>query len=376
MNRIAFLLGSLNRGGTETLLLDVLRNSQHNGLNAICLYRKSGDLKTDFENCGVKVSNLSVGKNPIFYLQRLRRLLFENKIDCVHAQQPIDAFYAKIACLGTNIKVFLTLHGYDFNNTAVEHYLLSYILKRTDKNVFVSSTLKNYYLQKFNLNPIKQEVIYNGISFDKLNKNVLPGLRNELGSSQLKGELGIDKTTLLLGTVGNFVPGRDQLTICRFLNEFHHQNKDWHFVFVGKRDESYKERYDECLNYCKVNNLGSNVSFLGSRSDVPEILKQLDAFVYSTNHDTFGIAVVEAMVTGIPVFVNSWEVMREITENGKYATLYETGNEKDLLTKFTLFLQNKDFYIQKAKDASGYVNNKFSIEKYISELKAMYSSIL
>ena len=97
--------------------------------------------------------------------------------------------------------------------------------------------------------------------------------------------------------------------------------------------------YDECVTYCQQNSLLDKVSFLGSRDDVPTILQQLDAFVYATDHDTFGIGVVEAMAVGIPVFVNDWEVMTEITDNGKFATLYKSKDEKDLLRHFLLFLQ-------------------------------------
>jgi glycosyltransferase involved in cell wall biosynthesis len=131
--------------------------------------------------------------------------------------------------------------------------------------------------------------------------------------------------------------------------------------------------YNDCVKYCRQNNLLENVSFLGSRDDVPGILSQLDAFVYATDHDTFGIGVVEAMAVGIPVFVNDWMVMSEITDDGKYATLYKTKDEQDLLRHFLLFLQDKTNYLTKAANASSFVRQKYSIEKYIEKLKQVYS---
>ena len=79
------------------------------------------------------------------------------------------------------------------------------------------------------------------------------------------------------------------------------------------------------------------------------------------------------MAVGIPVFVNDWDVMKEITGNGKYATLYKTKNENDLLREFMLFLQNKALYQAKANEASIFVRKQYSIEKHIEKLKKVYN---
>src|ERR1035437_743786 len=99
--KIAYLLGSLNRGGTETLLLDVFRNAKANKLNVIGIYRKTGALEQDFIYSGVSMSKLSFQKNVFGYLLHLRKLLTDNQIEIVHAQQPLDAFLSRLACIGT-----------------------------------------------------------------------------------------------------------------------------------------------------------------------------------------------------------------------------------------------------------------------------------
>ena len=384
--RIAYLLGSLNRGGTENLLLDVFRNAGRNNLHAIGLYRKPGVLEKDFRESGLQISKIP-DSNFIRYILQLRKQLLDNNINIAHAQQPIDALYAWLACLGTEIKVILTIHGYDFNESSLGRWIIKFIIKKTARNIFVSDAQLKYYQQKYHLNPERQLVVYNGISFDKLD---IPDTRQmrvssapESNSSQqfndaksLRDELQLTSTTLLLGAVGNFNGVRDQMVTCRFLKLLYEQNVDFHFVFVGKRIDSTPQLYDDCIRFCEQSNISDKVSFLGSRNDVPFILHQLDAFLYSTDHDTFGIAVVEAMAVGIPVFVNDWDVMREITGNGKYATLYKTKDENDLLREFMLFLQNKDRYKAKANDASKYVREHYSIEKHINELKKVYHNMI
>ena len=240
--RIAYLLGSLNRGGTETLLLDVFRNAGKSNLNAIGLYRKSGALEKEFKESGLQISKVKA-LNFIGYILQLRKQLLKNNINIAHAQQPIDALYALLACTGTGIKIILTFHGYDFNETILGRWIIRFIIKRTDGNIFVSEALLNHYQQKYQLNPDNQQVVCNGISFDKLDAS--DTLRATASSNipvtvssdktgtpmSLRKELKLSSDTHLLGTVGNFVLGRDQLTLCRFLKLLNQQNLNFHFWF-------------------------------------------------------------------------------------------------------------------------------------------------
>jgi len=376
MSKIAFLLGSLNRGGTETLLLDVFRNATKNALDAVCIYRKTGVLETEFESSGVRMKRIPFSKNIAGYLLRLRKELIRENVEVIHAHQPIDALYAYLASWGLKKKIVLTFHGYDYTDGKVGQAILRYIVRRTDDNIYVSDTQREYYQHKYGLYPQKQRVVYNGISFDKLDTfdTRSAALSRTPGNTQsLRNELKLSTNTLLMGAVGNFNAVRDQLTMCHFLKLLHEKQVDFHFVFVGKRVVGLEYLYDRCVEYCQENGLEKKVSFLGVRNDVPSILGNLDAFVYSTDHDTFGIAVVEAMAMKIPVFVNDWGVMQEITDNGKYASLYKTKDDEDLLREFMLFLQNKPLYDEKAKKAAEYVREQYSIEKHIEKLMMVYS---
>lgn len=364
--KVAYLLGSLNRGGTETLILDLLRNLKNQSIEAFLVYRKGGFLEDDFKAACTKHIKLSV-KQPLKYIIGLRKYILQNNIQIIHAHQFIDAFLAYFACVGMKSRIVLTLHGYDYNFSLKNKLLLGYILKRTDLNIFVSKQQQEYYLHKYKLNSIYQEVIYNGISFEKFN----------VTSSQLnlKKELNLEPNTLLLGMVGNFVPVRDHFTVCKFLNLLKLNNVDFHFVFVGAQSPTHPELYEDCIRFCKTNNLSDCVSFLGSRPDVPEILHELDAFVYSTDHDTFGIAVIEAIYAGLPVFVNNWPVMLEVTENGAIASIYKTKDENDLYMKFRVFLENKEDYRANAKNNALNVYNKFNIKNNIDSLNKIYKRL-
>ena len=134
-----------------------------------------------------------------------------------------------------------------------------------------------------------------------------------------------------------------------------------------------RNRWDNCINYCVENELEKNVFFLGTRQDIPGLLNQINAFVYSSSHDTFGIAVIEAMACGIPVIVNDWEVMMEITENGNYAEIFKSKDPKNLSHKIFEFISNGFLYNDRAKKIKPIIKEKYNITNYLQNLKILYT---
>jgi L-malate glycosyltransferase len=367
--KIAYLLGSLNRGGTETLILDIAKNACKYGLNIICIHRKRGLLFDSFKRSGIELFELMpANRFDVFYLIRLRKVLRKQNIQIVHSHLLIDTMAALLATTGSKIKVVFTLHGHMVTHDRLSYLLFRIAFRKADRLIFVSRSQLTDYTSKFSrLDKNKCQVINNGIDFSKLDTPP---------ANTLREELKIPENCLLLGSVGNFTSGRDQFTICRFLSLLKNKEIDFRFLFVGAKFEKEAWLYDRCISYCRDNDLSGKVIFTGTRNDIPAILQILDAFLYSTVNDTFGIAIIEAIATGIPVFANDTEVMKEITENGNLATLYRTNNENDLLEKFIHFNENKTTYRNKAAGSAVMVNEKYSIRNHINALKIDYHNLL
>jgi len=367
--KVAYLLGSVTRGGTETLLLDIFYQARSTSFDIIGIYRKEGPLSESFHSSGLPVVKLAPSSisDILHYLWRLRKLLEREKVDIAHAQQPIDALYARIASLGRRVKVVLTFHGYDFQSGRLGRFLIRFSLVMVDMNIFVSETQCKYYKKSYKLQQIRQAVIYNGIKFEKFIVS---------NDSSIRKELGVSENSLLIGMVGSFLPIRDQMTICHFLDLLKRKGIDFTFLFIGKKDDTNSYLFEDCLTFCRNNNLMDKVLFLGSRNDIPAILPQLDAFIYSSNHDTFGIAVIEAIAAGIPVFVNDWEVMKEITGNGSKAILYRTKNAKDLYDKFLDYLKQPQIYRKAAVENAAWARETYNIQSHIEHLRKIYSTLM
>jgi glycosyltransferase involved in cell wall biosynthesis len=362
--KIAYMFGALRRGGTETLMLDLFHNGQDAGFEFIGIHRKDGEYKNEFYTSGQMLTKLAprFPLDPV-YIFRLRKLLKQNKINIVHAQINMDTLYAKMATFGTKIKVLQTIHGFDYGLKGIGAKIFEQSLKKTSGNIFVSQFQRNYYIKKYRLTPENQYIVYNCISFSKIdNQKEIVSLLPEY-----KG--------MLFGSVGNFVNTRSQIIICKFLKLLSDKGIVFRFVFAGLRIESQGQLYDECYDFCKNNNLLDKVIFLGGRKDIPNILRQLDAFIYSSAHDTFGIAVAEAMAAGVPVFVNDWGVMRELTNDGAIGTVFKSNDAQDLCEQFLDFVVNPKKYKQKAEKANAYVRENYSVKRFFETLKEVYQKL-
>ena len=192
----------------------------------------------------------------VSYFVKLRRLLKRERVGVVHAQQCLDAVYARIACVGTGIKVVQTFHGYDFNAGKLMRRFMRFSAHWVDANFFVSASQRDYYIKSYQLKDHhKQHVVYNGVNFDKLDQQVAQVDLPIGGDPALQG--------LKLAMVGNFVRGREQNTVCQFLKLLKEAGVPFDFYFVGRKSESEPWLYDDCVAYCQEHQLLNCVHSLG-----------------------------------------------------------------------------------------------------------------
>lgn len=367
--KVAFLLGTLKRGGTETLVLDIFNYHQKISFEIIGIYKKKEALYNAFTLSEVPFFKINPGKLSMhwLYLFRLRNLIKNENVTIIHSNQRIDTLYSRIACLGLSVKIVQTFHDFDFTYSKLNKLILNVSLLAADRNIFVSEYQKKHYLTSYkSLTKKIQYHIYNGIDFSKFNVTQHISIRKENN---------INDNRILLGMVGNFNNGRDHLTVCRFLVLLKKESVNYTFLFIGGKDKKNPEHFYQCRSFCDKNQISENVIFLGSRPDAQLIMPQLDAFIYSSDHDTFGLAVIEAIAAGIPVFVNDWPVMKEITENGQRAIVFKSKDERNLLEKFMLFHNQPGPYLDKAKENAEWAKKEFSIQKHINKLHKMYTTL-
>ena len=366
--RILHFLDTLNRGGAETLVLDVCRNAASAGFNIDFATSGGGPLLVDFERSGVDLFHLKrrLPFDPVL-ISGLRKLIRDRTIDIIHTHQAVDALHALAAATGRPTRVVLTHHGIipDRKNRLA----LRFLIPRVAHNIVVGKSVKKDYEAELELQfPTKTSVIYNGVD----TKRLAPSGRD------FRAELGISTAAPLIGMIGNFYPEarKDQMTLCRALPKVLAEFPDAHCVFAGQTMAGAESKLAQCVKFCRENEIDGNVSFLGGRSDVPDILSALDVFVFSSFKEGLPIAVNEAMLAGVPIIVSDIEPLLEATANGEYGKVFPVKNAETLSDKILKLLRDDDLRQSLAEKAFQYASENFSIEAHLRELKKLYQSLL
>lgn len=367
--KVAYMFGGMNRGGAETIMLDLFRNHRLASFPFIGIHRKGGLYRDAFYSAGPVLYQLTPGKfGYIRYLLKLRRLLRAESITVVHTQHWLDCIYAWLATIGLHVKLVNTFHGF-YSMKGIAGWLCRMSIRMADDVCFVSKYEQDWYQQQIRIADGKCHVIYNGIDFGKIN-------RVDTGHSLPI----VDGDGIKFCMVGNFMTGRDHRTLVKALALVESRKskvESFDFYFIGKRSEVTPSIYDECVTICEENKI-NHVHFLGARSDVAALLKQMDGFVYSTDHDTFGIAVVEAMASGLPIVVNDWPVMKEVCGESEenYVQYFKSKDVESCAEAIQHLLKDvqnpkKEFKSRCAHNAL-WAREHYSIETYIATMSHIY----
>lgn len=360
--KILYLLDSLNRGGAETLALDVCRNAAAHGLEITFVATGGGVLEPEFATLGKQFMRLQ-RRFPIdlALVFKLRKIIKEQKIEVVHAHQAVEGVHLYLATVSTKVARVLSFHGY-FNDTKNRH-ALNFLIPRTHANIVVSNSLRAWLKSQKIAGTDAFQLLYNGVDANRLHAD----------GAKIRTELKLSKNNLLCGMIGNFYRGqrKDQMTVCHALPQFFAAQPHAHFVFVGGATEA-PEKLAECVKFCQDNNITSRVHFLGVRSDVPQILAALDIFVLSSRHEGLPLAVIEAMLTAQPCVLSDIEPLAEISGNGHYAALFQTGNAAALTAQLLRLADDATQRKHLAQSGYAWAQKNFSIAAHLENLRRIY----
>ena len=119
--------------------------------------------------------------------------------------------------------------------------------------------------------------------------------------------------------------------------------------------------------------LTERVHFLGTRADIPALLKAADVYVQSSNFEGFGIAALEAMAAGLPVIASDVPGLRELV--GGAGLLFPRGDHAALGRHLQSLIDSPQLRAQIAENCRRRAQ-EFSLERTADAYLALYDSLL
>jgi len=353
---ILHVIPTLSSGGAEKMLVDIVREMQNQGVDCeVAVLTPSHDFfGQEIVKLGIPVfygptSKVYSVKNILF----LKRIIEKNKYDCIHTHLFAPQLFTPIALKLARISIPLVTTEHNTHNKRRDskkfYWLDNWLYHQYDKIIAISADTKVNLRSYLNNTGPKIEVIANGINIIQYAESQ-PTERTQLCES-----LGKDEKIVLM--VAAMREQKDHETLIRASKIL---PQEYRIIFVGEG-----ERMEEVQNYARENG-SSSILFLGRRSDIPSIMKASDVFVLSSKWEGFGLVVVEAAASGLPVVASDVDGLKEVvrTIGGQ---VFEPFNEHDLAKKIISSLESENVEL----DVS-----KYTIQETVSKYLKVYKDII
>ena len=194
---------------------------------------------------------------------------------------------------------------------------------------------------------------------------------------ELRRTLGIKKSQLLVGTVGQLTPRKGQLEVIEAFTEVAREIPDAVLLIVGQpifnRDAEYATRL---VRSAHASNVPDQIRFLGSREDVPALMRAFDLLIVNSRSEPFGLTIVEAMLSGTPVVAAAVDGIPEIVRHGESGWLINGRDRRALAEAMVMLLRDQNLRRKLASNGREDAIARFSIERFMTEIESFYRSIL
>lgn len=233
-------------------------------------------------------------------IRELRRIAASRRFSfCIaHRFKPIY-----IALLATRLPVIGVHHAFGDYQRRTRQLFANLFSKRLSL-LGVSDAVRDDMRQCLPKWPAERiQTLYNRIDIDALQASLVP-------AAQARQALGLDAKAWIVGNVGRLHPDKDQATLLRgFAQALPALPAGARLAVLGTgRLEHALKAQAEALG------IAAQVDFLGQVPDARRYFSAFDVFALSSDHEPFGMVLLEAMVAGVPLLATACGGAKEVVE--------------------------------------------------------------
>jgi glycosyltransferase involved in cell wall biosynthesis len=201
-------------------------------------------------------------------------------------------------------------------------------LEKADGIITISQFTKSALLERFNLEEKKVRVIYLGldqkfrqdISFEELDR--------------IRKKIGFPSFILFVGALE---PRKNIGNLIEALKIIHREYKKIFLVLVGRKGQDYNRVIEKIAQ----NGLEQWVKLPGYLPDdeVRILYRLASVFAFPSSHEGFGLPLLEAMASGLPIAASQVTALPEIAQDA--ALYFRPENPEDIAEKIIALMKNE-----------------------------------
>jgi glycosyltransferase involved in cell wall biosynthesis len=364
--RVVHIIDRLNVGGAQKQVLVFASQARAYGINmTVISLSEEPDSKVEAElrEYGIPVATFPAPR--LFQLRRLNQLiqiLRDGNFDIIQTHLHYSNILGSLAGRLVNIPVVSMLHstGYSLNNKTadlikdkIEHLALRYLSTHVIAVGFKVADVYQSHLRRKSI-----EVISNAVS-------TISSLPDEERISVRK-ELSISPSQPVLITVGRFVPPKSYEDLVDAFAKLLDEHPNTVLIMIGDGP-----LFSRVKAHITSLNLQESVRLLGERDDVPRFLASSDVYVSSSIWEGLPMAVLEAMMAGLPVVATEVGDIPRIIDSS-VGRVVPASKPKLLASAIEFLLDNDSARKKMGIAAQEYAVHHFSVDIWMEKLLNLY----
>lgn len=368
--RILHVITTINRGGAENHLVDLVTGLLAAGAEVCVAYLKGDSYWTNkLASSGCLVVPLGLHRyGDVTPLVRLGKLMREFQPDIVHAHMPPAELYSRLAIsiFGCSGRFVISKHNDEPFYPGLGHRLLGRLVLRGAKRVIAISGAVNAYVEA-NLSPFPGQVttVHYGIdpaSYRSIEPEVVSGVR---------ADWKIPAGAHVIGTVARFVPQKAlHVLLSAYADYRSRASRESRLVLVGRGPlESDLKQLAVSLG------IEHAIVWAGFREDIQAVMCAFDCFALTSQYEGFGLVLLEAMAAGRPIVATAVSAIPEVVEDEVTGILCSKGDVEALSRAFSRLAEPE---LQSSFGNAGAlrVEKRFSIDSMVRKTMSIYQECL
>ena len=308
-------------------------------------------------------------KDNMTAYKNLMSILKQEDIEVIHCNTPVGGIIGRVCGKRAGVKkIIYTAHGFHFYkgaplvNRTVFKWAEMLMAHWTD--AIITMNQEDYYAaQKFKLRNHGKVFYTPGVG---INSDTYKDVK--VNRKKIRDMFGIFNTDVVCISMGDLIPRKNYGTALKAIGKC--ENKNIHYLICGQGSE-----LDSLKELAREEKIENRVHFLGFRTDIKELLKAADVFLFTTLQEGMPRSMMEAMASGLPCIASKIRGNVDLLEDGIGGYLVEVMDYESISTKLDNLVENPALRMQMAKRNIERIK-KFDIKEVKKVICKIYQEVL